>query len=97
MKTMKISIAIALMSGLMVTTIDCKKDDNKITSPTQLQKEISLQTSTALGKYLVDRQNRTLYFFSNDPNGQDSCTAGCPALRLSSMLTTLQVTSWVMG
>jgi len=79
MKTMKISIAIALMSGLMVTTIDCKKDDNKITSPTQLQKEISLQTSTALGKYLVDRQNRTLYFFSNDLNGQDSCTAGCQA------------------
>ena len=38
-----------------------------------------MQTNTTLGKYLVDKQNRTLYFFSNDPNGQDSCTGGCQA------------------
>jgi predicted lipoprotein with Yx(FWY)xxD motif len=76
---MKISIAIALMSGLMITTMNCKKDDNKVSSPTPPQKEISLQTSATLGKYIVDKENRTLYFFSNDPNGQDSCTAGCQA------------------
>jgi predicted lipoprotein with Yx(FWY)xxD motif len=68
------------MSGLVITTVNCKKDDNKVSSPTPPQKEISLQTSTTLGKCLVDGQNRTLYFFSNDPNGQDSCTGGCLAL-----------------
>jgi predicted lipoprotein with Yx(FWY)xxD motif len=79
MKTMKISVGAILMSGLMITAVHCKKDDNKVSSPTPTQKEITLQTSATLGKYLVDKQNRTLYYFSNDPSGQDSCTGGCQA------------------
>src|SRR5262249_16921409 len=78
MKTMKISVTIALMSGLVISAVNCKKNDSNA-NPT-VQKEISLQTSATLGKYLVDKQNRTLYFFSKDPNGQDSCTGGCQAL-----------------
>ena len=77
---MKISVAIALMSGLVITAVNCKKNDNNANLPVQpVQKEVSLQTNTTLGKYLVDKQNRTLYFFSNDPNGKDSCTGGCQA------------------
>jgi len=79
MKTMKISVMIAVMSGLMITAVNCKKDDNNRNLQALMQKEVNLQTSATLGKYLVDKQNRTLYFFSDDPNGQDSCTGDCQA------------------
>jgi len=76
---MKFSVAIALMSGLLITAVNCKKNDNSVNPNPPTQKQISLQTSATLGKYLVNQQNRTLYFFSNDPNGKDSCTGGCQA------------------
>ena len=76
---MKVSVAIALMSGLLITAVSCKKNDNNVNPNPPVQKQVRLQTSATLGKYLVDQQNRTLYFFSNDPNGADSCTGGCQA------------------
>jgi predicted lipoprotein with Yx(FWY)xxD motif len=39
-----------------------------------------LQNSPTLGAYLTDNQNHALYFFTNDANGQDSCTGGCQTL-----------------
>ncbi len=77
---MKISVSIVLMSGLLITAVNCKKNDSSPNLPNPpAQKQVSLQTSATLGKYLVDQQNHTLYFFSNDPNGKDSCTGGCQA------------------
>jgi predicted lipoprotein with Yx(FWY)xxD motif len=67
----------ALIGALLIGIASCSKND-KQQMPVQ-QKEITLQTSATLGSYLVDKSNRTLYFFSNDPNGQDSCTGGCQA------------------
>jgi len=43
MKTMKISVTIALMGGLLVTAINCKKNDSNPNPPAE--KEVSLQTS----------------------------------------------------
>ena len=75
MKIVKLSVA---LGTLLFTAASCKKNDSG--SPQmQVQKEIVLQTNNTLGNYLVDKQNRTLYFFSNDPNGQDNCTGGCQA------------------
>lgn len=75
MNMVKLSI---VFGTLLCAAAGCKKSDNS-TAPTQIQKEIVLQTSNTFGNYLVDKQNRTLYFFSNDPNGQDNCTGGCQA------------------
>jgi predicted lipoprotein with Yx(FWY)xxD motif len=76
---MKVSKVItgAILSALLIGIASCNKNDNKQQMP--VQKEITLQTSSTLGSYLVDKSNRTLYFFSYDPNGQDSCTGGCQA------------------
>jgi predicted lipoprotein with Yx(FWY)xxD motif len=38
---------------------------------------VQLQTSTTLGKYLVDQHGYALYFFSKDVAGQSNCTGGC--------------------
>jgi len=38
---------------------------------------VKLKTSPALGKYLADKNDKTLYFFSNDADGQNHCTGGC--------------------
>jgi predicted lipoprotein with Yx(FWY)xxD motif len=62
---------------MLIGIASCNKNDNK--QQMLVQKEITLQTSSTLGSYLVDKSNRTLYFFSYDPNGQDSCTGGCQA------------------
>jgi predicted lipoprotein with Yx(FWY)xxD motif len=58
----------------MLLTQSCTQDDLpvKTSSPA-----VKLSTSTALGNYLADSLNNTLYYFSNDFNGASSCTGGC--------------------
>ena len=60
---------------LAVSAIRCSK--NKYSTPTTAAKLVQLQTSATLGKYLADKDGHALYFFSNDANGQVSCTGGC--------------------
>lgn len=38
---------------------------------------VKLKTSPTLGEYLADKDDRTLYFFSNDADGKNNCTGGC--------------------
>ena len=38
---------------------------------------VKLKTSPELGKYLTDKDGKTLYIFSNDANGKNNCTGGC--------------------
>jgi predicted lipoprotein with Yx(FWY)xxD motif len=68
-----------VMLTSIITVMSCKKSDynNGYQTPPQQQKLVSLQSSTTLGNHLVDKDNRSLYFFSNDANGQDNCTGGC--------------------
>jgi predicted lipoprotein with Yx(FWY)xxD motif len=69
-------IGIAL-PALLLIAYSCSKDNEKDITP---PKEIRLATSVTLGSYLTDKDGRTLYYFSNDANGQNSCTGGCEAL-----------------
>ena len=74
MKSISNSIALGL---LIIATASCKKYNNSPSTPQAPQKEITLQSNVTLGNYLVDKQNRTLYYFSDDPDGQDHCTGAC--------------------
>lgn len=49
-------------------------------STPETPKLITLATSPTLGTYLTDKDNRTLYYFSNDFNGQNACPGGCEAV-----------------
>jgi predicted lipoprotein with Yx(FWY)xxD motif len=68
-----------LLSFLVLGTMtilfnSCDKNDS---NPNPAKKNIHLVTSPALGKYLVDKKGRTLYYFSNDANGLSNCSGGC--------------------
>lgn len=77
-KLIKISLAIALPL-LIINSEGCKKGDN--TPPdVVVTKQIKLASSKTLGNYLVGQDGRTLYYFSNDFNGQNSCAGGCEAV-----------------
>ncbi|WP_223816065.1 COG4315 family predicted lipoprotein [Adhaeribacter rhizoryzae] len=55
----------------------CSDDDDDNPGTTE---EIKLKNSSTLGQYLVDKDGRTLYYFSNDFNGQNNCVVNCEAL-----------------
>jgi len=38
---------------------------------------VKLKSSPTLGNYLVDKDDKTLYFFSNDADGKNNCSGGC--------------------
>lgn len=73
-------------AAVVITTffVSCSSDggdsgDNGNNNPPapEVKKAVSLATSATLGSYLVDKDGRSLYFFSTDANGQSSCTGGC--------------------
>jgi predicted lipoprotein with Yx(FWY)xxD motif len=67
---------------LLLTTVfvSCKKDDKDETPAPQENKQVKFAESATLGKYLTDKDGRTLYFFANDASGQSNCTGGCEAI-----------------
>lgn len=38
---------------------------------------VKLKSSPTLGQYLVDNNDKTLYYFSNDADGTNHCSGGC--------------------
>lgn len=64
-----------LLPALLLFAWGCDDDDDP-----GITEEIKLQTSSTLGEYLVDKDGRTLYYFSNDFNGQNNCAGNCEAL-----------------
>jgi len=54
----------------------CKKDNNNTTTA---RTDIHLDSNALVGAHLVDKDGHSLYFFSNDANGQSNCTGGCLA------------------
>jgi len=66
-----------LLPALLLFTLSCSDDDAD--NPGTIE-EIKLQNSSTLGQYLVDKDGRTLYYFSNDFNGQNNCAGNCEAL-----------------
>jgi predicted lipoprotein with Yx(FWY)xxD motif len=66
-------LTLSLLCGLMALFSNCKKDDPAPANTAAIQ----LADHPTLGKILTDRDGRTLYFFSDDVAGQNTCTGGC--------------------
>ncbi|MCC6286655.1 MAG: hypothetical protein IT249_02110 [Chitinophagaceae bacterium] len=67
---------ILLLSALFIAS--CSKDSEPKTP--EKKPTILLASTTALGSYLTDTLGNTLYYFSNDYNGQNNCSGGCAAV-----------------
>ncbi len=55
-----------------ITLISCKKKQEP-----SVMKEILLRQDANHGNILTDKEGRSLYFFANDANGQNTCTGSC--------------------
>ena len=77
-KVLKRSLGFALLVTIF-GAMGCKKNSNEA-APPGATKEIKLQANATLGNILTDKDGRTLYFFSNDAKGENSCTGGCEAV-----------------
>ena len=58
----------------MVLFSSCKNDPVTPAPRTDIHLD---STNAQTGRHLVDKDGRTLYFFSNDANGLSNCTGGC--------------------
>jgi predicted lipoprotein with Yx(FWY)xxD motif len=70
---LSISSAVILLTAIL-STQGCKKSDKMANTPAF---QVSLKVDPNLGTYLVDKDGRSLYIFSNDPAGVDNCTGDC--------------------
>jgi predicted lipoprotein with Yx(FWY)xxD motif len=81
-----ISAGIAMLVFTLCTTQCSKKKESSLTTPSKM---VSLKSNATLGNYLADKNGQTLYFFSNDANGQNNCPGGCavtwPAYSVSNL------------
>ncbi|MEO6732613.1 MAG: hypothetical protein ABIN01_15440 [Ferruginibacter sp.] len=66
-------IFFATVAATVIFTASCKHDP--VVPPPRT--DIHLDSNAVLGKYLVDKDGKTLYYFANDANGQSNCTGGC--------------------
>jgi predicted lipoprotein with Yx(FWY)xxD motif len=65
---------LSLVCLIVIATPSCKKDNTPVAIP---RTDIHLDTNTLLGAHIVDKDGRSLYYFSNDVNGQSNCAGGC--------------------
>src|SRR5450432_4943401 len=67
---------IFLTTGALIVILFAScKNDNKVILP---RTDIHLDSNLQVGNHIVDKDGRTLYFFSNDVNGGlSNCTGGC--------------------
>lgn len=65
---------IFLTTGVIIAMLTSCKHDAISPLP---RTDIHLDSTAQLGKFLVDKDGKTLYYFSNDANGQSHCTGGC--------------------
>jgi len=56
---------------VFIFAVSCDSNDAK---PAE---KIKLATSSTLGSYLTDSDGNTLYFFTHDAAGENTCTGGC--------------------
>lgn len=62
----------------MITVSSCNKSDDDEMSTSGMA--VNIENDATLGKYLVDKDGYTLYFFSNDFDGRNSCSGQCQAI-----------------
>ncbi len=63
-----------LIAGALLTFSACTTNDTVTPDPNP---GVKLTANAQLGNILVDEKGMTLYFFSNDVDGQSACTEGC--------------------
>jgi predicted lipoprotein with Yx(FWY)xxD motif len=72
---MKTNIFLSTGVLIIILLASCKQD--KVT-PAPGRTDIHLDSNALVGSHIVDKDGRTLYFFSNDVNGGlSNCTGGC--------------------
>ncbi|HEV8271174.1 MAG TPA: hypothetical protein VGQ04_07680 [Chitinophagaceae bacterium] len=85
-----ISSAVILFTAMLIGS-GCKKSDDPMSNTPASQ--VAIMVDPNLGKYLVDKDGRTLYIFSNDPEGKDNCTGQCqlywPAFNVTSLTASM--------
>jgi predicted lipoprotein with Yx(FWY)xxD motif len=59
----------------IVALASCSSDDDEKPAA-----KIKLATSTTLGSYLTDSEGNTLYYFTRDAAGTNTCTGGCASV-----------------
>jgi len=70
----KISIFLTASALVSILFTSCKDDD----VPQAPRTDIHLDSTNAqTGRHIVDKDGKTLYFFSNDADGLSNCTGGC--------------------
>src|SRR5262245_17592628 len=72
MKRSMLSLTWVGMTLLTVTA--CTHDHEDVPVVTN---NVQLKQNNQLGSILTDVNGKTLYFFSNDANGQSACSGGC--------------------
>jgi predicted lipoprotein with Yx(FWY)xxD motif len=63
-----------VLSLLIFSISSCKKNT---TAPEVLRNDINLSAGATFGKYLTNKQGRSLYIFADDADGINTCTGGC--------------------
>ena len=65
---------ITLTTGILcaIFFISCKPD-----AVIPARTDIHVDSVATVGKHIVDKDGKTLYYFSNDVNAQSNCTGGC--------------------
>src|SRR5512135_1807555 len=74
---MKKNSLLALIAAILLIVVSCKKNNTVVTPP---RTDIHLDSNGQVGSHIVDKDGRSLYFFSNDANGSSNCTGGCLAI-----------------
>lgn len=70
--SMKWTVSIAGLIAFVFSVASCKREPQ-----TRPRTDIHLDSNAAVGTHIVDKDGRSLYYFSNDVNGQTACTGGC--------------------
>jgi predicted lipoprotein with Yx(FWY)xxD motif len=68
----KYFFALTVIILIVISYTSCRPGD--VAPP---RTDIHLDSNTTVGKHLVDKDGKTLYYFSNDVNGSSNCTGGC--------------------
>jgi predicted lipoprotein with Yx(FWY)xxD motif len=67
-------LPLAIAGIYICSVISCKHDAASPPAPTVL---VQTKTSATLGNYIADKDGNTLYYFSNDFDGNINCSGGC--------------------
>jgi predicted lipoprotein with Yx(FWY)xxD motif len=74
---MKYNIFLSALLCLAILNTSCKRDKIAVLPKTGIHLDSS---DAVLGRRIVDKDGKSLYFFSNDANGQSNCTGGCSTI-----------------